>query len=176
MWWSDDEWMKLADPAGCGMCADAGLEENEHSLLVAETEASWVRLSRNQAHPGYCVVILREHVTNMADLEEGQLGRFWRDVQHTGRLIEEVFSPRKIDYLVMGHQMPHLHCHLLPQHASDDPRRNVNIADGPITPTTDALYSAVDELRRAHQPEQSPTRRSAQADPVPCLVAGRQGT
>lgn len=39
------------------MGTDAHLEENEHSVLIASTERTHVRLSRNQAHPGYCVVV-----------------------------------------------------------------------------------------------------------------------
>jgi diadenosine tetraphosphate (Ap4A) HIT family hydrolase len=60
-----------------------------------------------------------------------------------------VFRSKKIDYLVMGHRMPHLHCHLLPQHATDDPLRNVNIADGPSYLPPDEFEAAVVALQRA---------------------------
>lgn len=131
MWWSENEWAALTDPLVCGMCADAHLAENEHSVLVASTTTTHVRIARNQAHRGYCIVILREHVTDLGDLSAEQLSAFWSDVQRAGRAIQTVFEPRKIDYLVMGHRMPHLHCHVFPQHSSDDPKRNVDISDGP---------------------------------------------
>lgn len=149
MWWTDEEWAALADPLACGMCADAHLPENEHSLLIASTSTTHLRLVRNQAHAGYCVVILRDHVTDMGLLGADQLSAFWRDVQRAGRAIEEEFAPRKIDYLVMGHRMPHLHCHVFPQHATDDPKRNVDISDGPVQPEPEALEGARDALRRA---------------------------
>ncbi|WP_282848860.1 HIT family protein [Microbacterium oxydans] len=131
------------------MCADAHLPENEHSTLFATTATSYVRLARNQEHPGYCLVILREHVTDMTSLNPDHLARFWADVQLAGRAIGEAFHPKKVDYLVMGHRMPHLHCHLLPQHANDDPHRNVNIADGPTYLVPDAFDDAVAALTRA---------------------------
>ncbi len=117
------------------MCLDAHLPTNAHSILVRQTPTSSVRLARNQAHAGYSLVILREHVTDLTDLTPAQLAGFWTDVQHTSRAIQQRFAPKKFDYLVMGHRMPHLHCHLLPQHAHDDPRRNPNIADGPRLPS-----------------------------------------
>ncbi|MFJ2544138.1 HIT family protein [Microbacterium sp. NPDC087589] len=132
MWWTDEEWAELVDPELCGMCADAHLSENEHSILVASTEMTHIRLVRNQAHPGYTVVILREHVTDLGQLHTDQLGAFWRDVQRAGRAVAAAFDPRKISYLVMGHRAPHLHCHVFPQHLADDPLRNVNISDGPV--------------------------------------------
>lgn len=45
--------------------------------------------------------------------------------------------------------MPHLHCHLLPQHAGDDPTRNVDISDGPVFLDRDALTARADAIRQA---------------------------
>lgn len=143
------EWAALTDPVGCGMCADAHVDENEHSLLVASTATTHVRFARNQAHPGYCLVILREHVTDLGDLAPDQFTRFWTDVQRAGNMIASVYEPQKIDYLVMGHRMPHLHCHVFPQHSTDDPRRNVDISDGPVFLSPDVTLREVQSLRRA---------------------------
>ena len=149
MWWTDEEWAELVDPEVCGMCADAHLPENEHSILVASTEMTHVRLVRNQAHPGYTVVILREHLTDLGQLDAGQLSAFWRDVQRAGRAVDKAFDPRKINYLVMGHRAPHLHCHVFPQHLADDPLQNVDISDGPVhLPDSDMTHSVV-ALREA---------------------------
>ncbi len=84
------------------MCLDAHLPTNAHSILVRQTPTSSVRLARNQAHAGYSLVILREHVTDLTDLTPAQLAGFWTDVQHTSRAIQQRFAPKKIDYLVMG--------------------------------------------------------------------------
>ncbi|GLC86218.1 HIT family protein [Microbacterium arabinogalactanolyticum] len=149
MWWSDAEWAALIDPEACGMCADAHLDENAHSVLVVSTSTAHVRLVRNQAHPGYCVVILREHLTDMTDLGPAARAAFWSDVQRTGSAVASVFCPRKVDYLVMGHRMPHLHCHVFPQHDQDDPLRNVDISDGPVVLATGELEEWARRLRAA---------------------------
>lgn len=158
MWWSENEWTALTDPLTCGMCADAHLDENEHSILVASTATTHVRIARNQTHRGYCIVILREHVTDLGDLSPKQLSAFWADAQRAGRAIQAVFEPRKIDYLVMGHRMPHLHCHVFPQHSSDDPKRNVDISDGPDHRSPLALREDARALRHSwnEQPSSVP--------------------
>lgn len=149
VWWSDAEWAMLSDERTCGMCADAHLDENQHSLRVASTATTHVRLVRNQAHPGYCVVILRAHETDLAELGQADLTAFWTDVQRAGRAIATVVEPCKIDYFVMGHRMPHLHCHVFPQHTRDDPRRNVDISDGPKFPSPAELRERALLLRNA---------------------------
>lgn len=148
-WWSEEDWAALNAADGCGMCSDAHLHANAHSILIASTATTHLRLSRNQAHAGYGLVILREHVTDLSDLPPIQLAEFWSDVQRAGRAISAVVRPRKIDYLVMGHRMPHLHCHLLTQHADDDPKRNVDISDGPALLEPAALTARTDAIRRA---------------------------
>ena len=149
MWWTEAQWAALTDAEQCGMCADAGEDENAFSVLVTATATSWVRLSRNQAHPGYCVVALREHVTDLTELEPEHLARFWADVARTGRAVQTVFEPRKVDYLVMGHRMPHLHCHVFPQHTQDDPLRNVDISDGPVVAPDEVLRTHASQLLAA---------------------------
>lgn len=131
------------------MCADAHLEANPHSILVSSTPTSHVRLARNQAHPGYSLVILRTHETALTALDAGTLAAFWSDVQRIGRAIEQVYAPAKVDYLVMGHRMPHLHCHVFPQHRGDDPLRNVDISDGPVFLDLADMTAAVARLRQA---------------------------
>lgn len=162
MWWSDGEWAALHDSETCAMCADSGTAENAHSLLVAETKTSRVRLSRNQEHRGYCIVILRDHRTDLTHLSADELAGFWLDVQRAGMAIDHVFEPRKIDYLVMGHRMPHLHCHVFPQHAHDDPKRNVDISDGPTAPPITELRNDVRRLREAWGKALSPLRQAHQ--------------
>ena len=60
------------------------------------------------------------------------LAGFWSDVAVVGRAVSEVFDPVKIDNLVMGHRCPHVHCHVYPQYATDDPSGLVDISAGQV--------------------------------------------
>lgn len=97
------------------------------------------------------MVIFREHVTDLAQHDASEISAFWSDVQRSGPAVGVAFAPRKIDYLVMGHRAPHLHCHVLPQHREDDPLRNVDISDGPVHLPSFGMDDAVAALRNAWQ-------------------------
>jgi diadenosine tetraphosphate (Ap4A) HIT family hydrolase len=135
--------------AECGMCADASLETNEFSDLVAELDHSHLRLARNQTHPGYCLVIFKRHASELFELTPAELGGFWADVAAAARAVAAVFEPVKFDYLVMGHRMPHLHCHVYPQYAGNDPFRNVDISEGDLTLAPAERVRVIADLRVA---------------------------
>lgn len=76
-------------------------------------------------------------------------------MQRAGHAVAAVFEPRKIDYLVMGHRMPHLHCHVLPQHSADDPTRNADISDGPVLASRESIREDARALRVAWKEAQT---------------------
>jgi hypothetical protein len=39
----------------------------------------------------------------------------------------DLFGPVRLDYLVLGHQVPHVHCHVLPQYENDDPLAPIDV-------------------------------------------------
>ncbi|WP_133904857.1 HIT family protein [Actinophytocola oryzae] len=40
------------------------------------------------------------------------------------RAVEAVFEPVKLNISMLGNGLPHLHAHVVPRHAVDDPRPN----------------------------------------------------
>lgn len=88
----------------------------------------------------------RKWCGNVPELSSAALRAFWTDVQRSGRAIAATYEPPKIDYFVMGDRMPQLHRHVLPRPASDDPKRNVDISDGPRFLRPDALRRAAADL------------------------------
>jgi diadenosine tetraphosphate (Ap4A) HIT family hydrolase len=116
----------------CPMCADAHLVTNEHSDLVVESTVSFTRLSKNQTHVGYSIIILKRHASELHDLDEEELRLFCLDVVRVSRVIAELFRPVKLDTLMMGHLCPHVHCHVVPQYQDDDPHALINVQEGDI--------------------------------------------
>lgn len=129
----------------CSMCADAHLPSNPFSVLVAELSASYARLSRNQAKPGYCVVVAKQHVPEVHEFDDETLIEFWRDVASVGRAVERVYSPVKLFNLVMGGRCPHVHCHVHPQYSDDDPFA-LDFGEAELLVGADELRSAADQL------------------------------
>jgi len=150
-WWSNAEWQQMKSDEGCPMCVDGSLVTNEHSDLIAELPFSFARLHRNQAQAGYCVVILKGHATELHELDHTRLAGFWYDVAAVGRAVTEIFQPVKIDSLVMGHRCPHLHCHVYPQYASDDPLKVVDISAGSSRLRSEQRQDRISQLRKSIQ-------------------------
>jgi diadenosine tetraphosphate (Ap4A) HIT family hydrolase len=129
-WWADEDWARMKAGADCPMCADIHLPKNAHSDLIAELPGSYARLHRNQTHAGYTVLFAKRHAVEVHDLTNKELRLFWADVAAVGRTISALFAPLKLDSLVMGHLCPHVHCHVFPQYAHDDPHALINIQEG----------------------------------------------
>jgi diadenosine tetraphosphate (Ap4A) HIT family hydrolase len=116
----------------CPMCDDAHLPVNVHGELIADLAGSYARLAYNQTKPGYSVVIAKRHSPELFDLTREELRLFWIDVADVASTIQQLFAPVKLDYLVMGHLCPHVHCHVYPQYASDDPHGLLDPKSGDV--------------------------------------------
>jgi diadenosine tetraphosphate (Ap4A) HIT family hydrolase len=75
-----------------------------------------------QFYHGYCLLISRRHATELSQLSSHERRAFLDEMCLLARAIEEAFRPHKLNYELLGNQVPHLHWHLFPRYA-DDPDR-----------------------------------------------------
>lgn len=68
---------------------------------------------------GYCVLVAREHETELHHLRAGVRGAFFEEMCLLARAIEECFQPRKLNCESLGNQVAHLHWHIFPRYAHD---------------------------------------------------------
>ena len=149
MAWTDPvAWARMWAGSDCVMCADIHLEVNAFSLLVAELRQAYVRLARNQYRRGYTVVALKRHANELFELSDDELADYWRDVADAAAAIQRVFAPVKINYAVLGNLCPHIHCHLLPQFATDIPPHVLDMGDSQVLLTDQQYEQIVADLRR----------------------------
>ena len=105
---------KLADPNGWP-AADI-VWQFPHSVAVLGT---W------QFYTGYCVLIARTHARELSQLGEHRTA-FLNEMATLAEAIEACFRPHKLNYELLGNQVPHPHWHLFPRPADDpDPLRPV---------------------------------------------------
>ena len=69
----------------------------------------------------------KRHAVELHDLTADELRLFSSDVAAVGRTLTSLFAPAKLDNLVMGHLCPHVHCHVYPQYAHDDPGALIDV-------------------------------------------------
>jgi diadenosine tetraphosphate (Ap4A) HIT family hydrolase len=72
-----------------------------------------------QYYTGYCMLISREHATELSQLGSRRTP-FLEEMALLAEAIEACFQPRKLNYELLGNQVPHLHWHLFPRR-QDDP-------------------------------------------------------
>ena len=89
-----------------------------HELMrqVVQLPSSTMYLHTEQSYPGRCILVYRQHKHKLTDLTEEEYGAFFADVRRCAKVLEQVYHPDKINYLVLGDVSPHLHLHLVPKY------------------------------------------------------------
>jgi diadenosine tetraphosphate (Ap4A) HIT family hydrolase len=106
--------------ADCPFCQRlAGLRELPDEDLVGQLAHSVVLLGPWQFYHGYCLVVSRRHATELDRLAPSERRGYLDDMCLVARAIEECFRPDKLNYELLGNQVPHLHWHLFPRLRSD---------------------------------------------------------
>jgi diadenosine tetraphosphate (Ap4A) HIT family hydrolase len=119
------------------MCAQGRPDETEWGARFYAGEVSDVYLQKRNIQRGYSVVIWRgRHVAEPTELSEDEAAQYWREVLEAGRRIEQRLQPVKLNYDILGNELPHLHTHVVPRYA-DDPKPGwpfpfPEVAPGPI--------------------------------------------
>jgi diadenosine tetraphosphate (Ap4A) HIT family hydrolase len=72
-----------------------------------------------QYYHGYCVLVSRLHATELSQLTAPDRRAFLDEMVLLARAIQECFTPDKLNYEMLGNQVPHLHWHLFPRWRSD---------------------------------------------------------
>jgi diadenosine tetraphosphate (Ap4A) HIT family hydrolase len=75
-----------------------------------------------QYYHGYCVLVSRRHATELSGLGDAERRAYLDEMCLLARAVETAYRPHKLNYELLGNQVPHLHWHLLPRYA-DDPDR-----------------------------------------------------
>ena len=100
----------------CPVCA-GGRPAADHR--IAELGVTTAYLHDDQFFPGWVVLVLKRHATELFDLIFDERARMMDDVSRVAAALTTVFAPRKINYECLGNQVPHIHWHVVPRLADD---------------------------------------------------------
>jgi len=98
--------------AGCELChlAVPAVWQDEKLSVIMVDDANY---------PGFCRVILREHVREMSDLSTDDRLLLGEAVYRVEQAVREVMQPLKVNVASLGNVVPHLHWHIIPRYADD---------------------------------------------------------
>jgi diadenosine tetraphosphate (Ap4A) HIT family hydrolase len=131
------------------MCGRYGRSDGE--LHIADLELSRVFLHEDQFFPGYVLLVLRRHATELFDLSPTERAGLMEEVSRVAQALARVFRPVKINYELLGNLVPHIHWHLVPRLATDPglsrPIWTVEHRPAPLGP--DAARARIETIRQA---------------------------
>jgi diadenosine tetraphosphate (Ap4A) HIT family hydrolase len=79
-------------------------------------------LGKWQYYAGYCVLVSREHATELSQLGAARAA-YLDEMACLADAIEACFRPHKLNYELLGNQVAHLHWHIFPRYLTDPDRR-----------------------------------------------------
>lgn len=147
----------MSDP-DCPFCKTlAVLDQLRGGELVWRFPHSVALLGAWQYYHGYCVLVSRSHARELFALPDDERRGYLDEMCLLARAIDAAFSPHKINYELLGNQVPHLHWHILPRSA-DDPAR--------LSPVWLAIDAAERDPARKHALEAGPEPRVRTVDRI----------
>lgn len=92
--------------------------EKRHSIMIKVCDLPYAEifLMRDQWHPGRLVVTFTEHKKEYFEMTPEENAGYAASLSKIAKVIYEIYSPQKINYLIMGDEMPHIHVHLVPKY------------------------------------------------------------
>lgn len=100
----------------CKVCAG---EWPSKDHKIAELELSAAYLFEDQFFPGWTVLVLKRHATELFELIKSERSQLIEEVSEVAAALAMAFEPVKLNYELLGNQVPHIHWHVIPRLESD---------------------------------------------------------
>lgn len=120
-------------------CRDCGFDI---WLPVAPLSVSTLGFYNDARWPGRCLLMLNRHAEHLEDIPPNEGSAFLRDIQIAGHAIKQASGAVRINYAILGNEVPHVHAHLIPRFGStealptrppwEDPRPSQELDDGDV--------------------------------------------
>jgi len=121
--------------------------------FIADLGLSKAYLHDDQFFPGWTVLVFSRHATELFHLAPTERFQLMEEVNLVAKVVAQVFEAGKVNYELLGNQLPHIHWHIIPRLANDPaPLEPVwQVQHDPMRWSGSELRSAVQRLRQAIQ-------------------------
>jgi histidine triad (HIT) family protein len=106
--------------AGCKFCQIIAGEIPAHFVLDTDDVVAF--LDHRPLFPGHTLVLPRDHVVTLADVEADRMGPFFRAVQRVEAAVRTAMDAQGsfvAENNVVSQSVPHLHVHVVPRRRKD---------------------------------------------------------
>ncbi len=130
----------------CKVCAG---EWPGKDYKISDLGRTVAYLHADQFFPGWTVLVLKRHATELFDLTREERSQLIEEVTEVSRTLAVVFDAVKINYELLGNQLPHIHWHLIPRLADDQAPRDAvwTVRHKPKRLTPDARHERISLIR-----------------------------
>jgi len=87
--------------------------------FITDLGLSKAYLHDDQYFPGWTVIVFKRHATELFHLAQTERIQLMEEVTVAAKALAETFGARKINYELLGNQLPHIHWHVVPRLAED---------------------------------------------------------
>ena len=135
----------MNDPS-CKACAGVWPRADH---FIADLGLSKAYLHDDQFFPGWTVIVLQRHATELFDLMPTERMGLMEDVTAIAKALSLAYDAKKINYELLGNQLPHIHWHLIPRLADDPAPLNPvwQIPHEAIRPSLPELQKAIHRIQ-----------------------------
>ncbi|MEY4704744.1 MAG: hypothetical protein RL042_940 [Nitrospirota bacterium] len=100
----------------CKACRGSWPKEDH---FIADLGLSKAYLHDDQFFPGWTVIVFKRHATELFHLAPTERIQLMEEVSLVAKTLAQVYGAKKINYELLGNQLPHIHWHVIPRLASD---------------------------------------------------------
>lgn len=105
----------MTDPA-CKACAKTWPRADH---VIADLGITTAYLHDDQFFTGWTVLVLQRHATELFHLTPAERMQLMEDVNQVATALTQAYGAKKINYELLGNQLPHIHWHVIPRLAND---------------------------------------------------------
>lgn len=103
----------------CAYCVEGDLVA-KFGIKICELDTCKVYLFKEQSHKGRVIAAHKKHVGDMTELTSDERNAYFEDIAKISNVLQELFSPQKVNYGAYGDTGHHLHFHLVPKYSDDE--------------------------------------------------------
>jgi len=87
--------------------------------FLADLGLSKAYLHDDQFFPGWTVLVFHRHATELFQLTSSERVQLIEEVSRVADVLSEIYQAKKINYELLGNQLPHIHWHIIPRLPND---------------------------------------------------------
>jgi histidine triad (HIT) family protein len=124
--------------AECIFCKIANKEIS--SYLIWENDRFFAFLDRNPVNPGHILIVPKEHIEYIFDMEEPLYSEIFQ-IKNLSMPLRKATNAKRIGIAIEGFGVNHLHLHLIPVNSGNelDPNRAQKASDDDLAQMANAI-------------------------------------